>query len=99
MCHITGGGFYENVPRMFTHNKELGAFFNSSSWQKPAIYNFLQEKGNINEKEIFNVFNMGIGFMVVLAKDNVVAALEILNKFHTAQVIGEVTSSGSIEIK
>jgi phosphoribosylformylglycinamidine cyclo-ligase len=99
MCHITGGGFYENVPRMFTHNKELGASFNASSWQKPAIYNFLQEKGNITEKEIFNVFNMGIGFMIVLTKDNVDKALEILNKFHTAQVIGEITTKGIIEIK
>jgi phosphoribosylformylglycinamidine cyclo-ligase len=98
MCHITGGGFYENVPRMFVNNKQLGASFNASSWQKPAIYNFLQEKGNITEKEIFNVFNMGIGFMIVLAKDNVVGALEILNKFHTAQVIGEITSKAIIEI-
>jgi phosphoribosylformylglycinamidine cyclo-ligase len=98
MCHITGGGFYENVPRMFTHNKELGATFNGSSWQKPSIYHFLQETGNITEKEIFNVFNMGIGFMVVLAKDNADKALEILNKFHTTQIIGEVTNTGLIEI-
>jgi phosphoribosylformylglycinamidine cyclo-ligase len=98
MCHITGGGFYENVPRMFVHNKQLGASFNASSWQKPIIYNFLQETGHITEKEIFNVFNMGIGFMIVLTKDNVSKALEILNKFHTTQVIGEVTNTGLIEI-
>jgi phosphoribosylformylglycinamidine cyclo-ligase len=84
---------------MFVHNKQLGASFNASSWQKPAIYNFLQEKGNITEKEIFNVFNMGIGFMIVLSKGNVGKALEILNQFHIAQVIGEITSKGIIEIK
>jgi phosphoribosylformylglycinamidine cyclo-ligase len=98
MCHITGGGFYENVPRMFV-NKQLGASFNSSSWEKPAIYNFLQEKGNISDKEIYNVFNMGIGFMVVVSKDDVNKSLDILNKFHTSQVIGEITNKGIIEIK
>jgi phosphoribosylformylglycinamidine cyclo-ligase len=98
MCHITGGGFYENVPRMFSHNKQLGASFDASSWQKPAIYGFLQEKGNITEKEIFNVFNMGIGFMVVVSKDHATQTLEILNQFHTAQVIGAITNKGIIEI-
>jgi phosphoribosylformylglycinamidine cyclo-ligase len=98
MCHITGGGFYENVPRMF-YTKELGASFDSSSWERSFIYNFLQEKGNISNKEIYNVFNMGIGFMVVVSKDDVNKSLDILNKFHTSQVIGEITNKGIIEIK
>jgi len=98
MCHITGGGFYENVPRMF-YTKELGASFDSSSWERSFIYNFLQEKGIISNKEIYNVFNMGIGFMVVVSKDDVNKSLDILNKFHTSQVIGEITNKGIIEIK
>lgn len=97
MCHVTGGGFYENVPRMFT-NKQLGASFNKSGWQPKPIFKFLQEKGNISEQEIFNVFNMGIGFMVVVDKKDFEQSLAILNRFHQSQVIGSITNTGHIDI-
>ncbi len=98
MCHITGGGFYENVPRMFASNKNLGAEFTSSNWEKNKVFDFLQQQGNIPEKQMFNVFNMGIGFMVVVSKDYVDKALDVLNTFNRTQVIGEVNGSGKISI-
>ena len=97
MSHITGGGFYENVPRMFSDNT-LGVRFDKSSWKKPAIFDFLQEEGNVTEKEMFQVFNMGIGYMMVVEKQNVDKAISILNKHHIASVIGEITKTGLIEI-
>ena len=97
MSHITGGGFYENVPRMFS-DETLGVSFDKSSWKKPAVFDFLQEKGNVTEKEMFQVFNMGIGYMMVVEKENADKAISILNKYHTASVIGEITKTGSIEI-
>lgn len=98
MCHITGGGFYENVPRMFI-NKQLGATFNKSSLPQNSLFKFLQHYGNVSEHEMFNVFNMGIGFMVVIDKNDVEQSLNILNEFHQSRVIGTITNTGSIEIK
>jgi len=97
MCHITGGGFYENVPRMFI-NKQLGASFNKSSLPQNNLFKFLQHYGNVSEHEMFNVFNMGIGFMVVIDKNDIKQSLSVLNEFHQAQVIGSITSTGKIEI-
>jgi phosphoribosylaminoimidazole synthetase len=94
MAHITGGGFYENVPRMLP--KEVGAKFDKKAWTIPPIFPFLAGHGSLSEQELFNVFNMGIGFMVVVAPDKVTKTLEILG--NTAQVIGEVTSDTGVQI-
>ena len=88
---------YENVPRMFS-DKTLGVKFDKSTWKKAAVFDFLQEEGNVTEKEMFQVFNMGIGYMMVVEKENADKAISILNKHHTASVIGEITKTGSIEI-
>lgn len=97
MSHITGGGFYENVPRMFL-DKTLGVRFNKSTWKKPAVFDFLQNEGNVSEKEMFQVFNMGIGFMIVVEKTQADKVLEIAKKHIAASVIGEITKTGNIEI-
>lgn len=97
MCHITGGGFYENVPRMFI-NKQLGASFNKASLPQNNLFKFLQHYGNVGEHEMFNVFNMGIGFMVVIDKKDVEQSLHILNEFHQTQVIGSITNKVNISI-
>ncbi len=97
MSHITGGGFYENVPRMFS-DKTLGVKFEKNSWKKPAVFDFLQNEGNVSEKEMFQVFNMGIGFMIVVEKADADKVLEISNKHIAATVIGEITKTGIVEI-
>jgi phosphoribosylformylglycinamidine cyclo-ligase len=64
IAHITGGGFYENVNRIIPEN--LNAFINMGSWEIPGIFNFLEDAGNISENEMFRVFNMGIGMVLVI---------------------------------
>lgn len=97
MSHITGGGFYENVPRMFS-DKTLGVRFQKNAWKKPTVFDFLQQEGNVSEKEMFQVFNMGIGYMIVVQKKAADKALEILHKHTQAYIIGEITKTGNIQI-
>lgn len=93
MAHITGGGFYENVPRMLSGN--LGAKFDQSTWTKPVVFPFLQEKAGISDKEMFTVFNMGVGYMIVVDPSVADKAVSLLEG---ASVIGEITETGEVEI-
>ncbi len=68
IIHITGGGFYENVPRVIP--KGLGACILYGSWDVPAIFKFMQKKGDVSEKDMFSTFNMGIGMMFVISKED-----------------------------
>ncbi|UNM97035.1 phosphoribosylformylglycinamidine cyclo-ligase [Ignatzschineria rhizosphaerae] len=94
MAHITGGGFFENVPRMLSGN--LGAKFDQSTWKKPTVFPFLQEKAGISDKEMFTVFNMGVGYMIVVDPSVADRALSLLPK---ASLIGEITETGKVEIE
>jgi len=67
MAHITGGGLVGNIPRVLP--KDCNASINKSSWPVPKIFTFLQEKGPVDEEEMFRVFNMGIGFVLIVAED------------------------------
>ncbi|WP_174615846.1 phosphoribosylformylglycinamidine cyclo-ligase [Virgibacillus ihumii] len=88
--HITGGGFYENFPRMMPEG--LGVEINTTSWERPAIFGFLQKQGNISDDEMYGVFNMGIGMTLVVAADDAEDALNCLEKQgESASVIGKVT--------
>lgn len=93
MAHITGGGFYENVPRMLSG--QLGARFEQKAWNPPVIFPFLQKAAGISDKEMFTVFNMGIGYMIVVDPSDVEQTLSLLP---TATLIGEITESGEVEI-
>lgn len=93
MAHITGGGFYENVPRMLSG--QLGARFDYQAWNPPAIFPFLQKAAGISDKEMFTVFNMGIGYMIVVDPCDVEKTLALLP---AASLIGEITESGEVEI-
>ncbi|RRJ45883.1 phosphoribosylformylglycinamidine cyclo-ligase, partial [Pseudomonas aeruginosa] len=64
MNHITGGGFYENIPRSLPDG--LSADINANAFPTPAIFDWLQEQGNISTDEMYNIFNMGIGFTVIV---------------------------------
>lgn len=90
-AHITGGGFIENIPRALP--KALSVKIDRTAWQVPAIYNTLQQLGNLNDEDMFNAFNMGIGFVLVVDANDSARALEII-KAHdfNAYTIGQVVS-------
>lgn len=91
IAHITGGGFYENMPRAFGEN--LSACITKGSWPILPIFDLIQKKGGISEHDMFNTFNMGIGMMVIVAKEDVDAALASLKESNVpAYVIGEMVS-------
>ncbi|WP_226584394.1 phosphoribosylformylglycinamidine cyclo-ligase [Halobacillus litoralis] len=69
LAHITGGGFYENIPRSLPEG--LGALIETDSWQVPAVFRFLQEKGGLSDEEMFGVFNMGIGMVASIRREDV----------------------------
>ena len=77
MAHITGGGLTENVPRVLPEN--VKAVIEQSRWQRPKLFDWLQREGNVAESEMHRVFNCGIGMVVVVARENVAQALQLLN--------------------
>jgi phosphoribosylformylglycinamidine cyclo-ligase len=85
LAHITGGGLIGNVPRVLPEG--LAAKFDSLTWSVPPIFNLIQQRGNVDRDEMYNVFNMGIG-MVIICSTNSVA--NITRALPEAKVIGEV---------
>ena len=73
MAHITGGGLTENVPRVLP--KGLTADLSRSAWPRPAIFDWLQQAGGVDEAEMHRVFNCGIGMVVIVAEADVAATL------------------------
>ncbi len=97
MCHITGGGFYENVPRML--KKGQGVRIDMKSFPRPKIFDLIAKTGNISMAEMANVFNMGIGFILAVDQADVANTLAHLEEIkESAYVIGEVTNSGQVEL-
>lgn len=91
VSHITGGGFYENIPRMLPDG--VSAKITKGSWTIPPIFALLQKEGNISEHDMFNTFNMGVGMAVVVDKADADKAVEILKaNGEQAFVIGETVS-------
>ncbi|MEN6423048.1 MAG: phosphoribosylformylglycinamidine cyclo-ligase, partial [Smithella sp.] len=76
LVHITGGGFYDNVPRIIP--QACRSVIKKGSWEIPPIFKVIQEIGNVEEKEMFRVFNMGIGMMIIVAEKESQAVLEYL---------------------
>lgn len=92
VSHITGGGFYENIPRSIP--KGFGAKIDKSALRISPIFKLLAEKGNIPERDMFNTFNMGVGMSVVVAKADAEKALEILKaNGEDAYIMGEIIPS------
>ncbi len=77
MAHITGGGLTENVPRVLPEG--VKAVIEQFRWNRPKLFDWLQREGNVAESEMHRVFNCGIGMVVVVARENVVQALQLLN--------------------
>ena len=89
IAHITGGGFYENIPRSLP--KGLSAKIDESSLQTPPIFNVLMNTGGIDKRDMFNTFNMGVGMSVVVASEDADKAIEILRaNGESAYIMGEV---------
>ena len=92
MVHITGGGFYENIPRIFTTD-DVAALIDIDSWQRPNVFAWLQQAGNISEQEMLTTFNCGIGMLLIVHSDDAEATLESLRSQGEAPVaIGEIVS-------
>ena len=91
VSHITGGGFYENVPRMMTDG--LTARIRLDSFPKLPIFQLIQDKGNIPQRDMYNTFNMGIGMILALPADQAQQALSVLaDAGESAYAIGEVVA-------
>ncbi|MDF7641053.1 phosphoribosylformylglycinamidine cyclo-ligase [Bifidobacterium sp. ESL0784] len=89
VAHITGGGFIENIPRMIPAS--LGASIKVDTWSIPPIFDIIERAGSIDHKEMFNVFNMGIGMVLAVDPANVENALQTLESVgETGHVIGSI---------
>ena len=93
IAHITGGGFHENLPRALKDG--LGMKIDKSSYEVPEIFKYLQEKGKIDEEEMYHIFNMGVGMALIVNKEDVDKTLSLIDN---AFVLGEVTEESGIEI-
>lgn len=92
VSHITGGGFFENIPRSIPDG--LGAEIEKSAVKIPPIFRLIQKAGNVPERDMFNTFNMGVGMSVVVAEKDEAAALEILRaNGENAYTIGRIVKS------
>ena len=98
VSHITGGGFFENIPRCLPQG--LSAKIDKSALKIPPIFSLLQEKGGIPERDMFNTFSMGVGMALIVDKEDVVKAVTALDAAgQSARVIGEVVSGdGGVEL-
>jgi len=92
ISHITGGGFYENIPRSIPDG--LGAKIDKSAVKVLPIFDLIAKTGNIPERDMYNTFNMGVGMSIVVAKEDLEKSLEILKaNGEDAYVIGEIVES------
>lgn len=87
--HITGGGFYENVPRMLPENAK--AIIKKDSYPVPAIFDLIAKNGNVEETMMYNTFNMGLGMVIALDPEDVDTAMEAIQKAgDTCYVVGNI---------
>ena len=94
IAHLTGGGFWENIPRVLPDNTQ--AVIDESSWQWPEVFNWLQQAGNVSSHEMYRTFNCGVGMVIALPADVADSAIALLNeKGENAWKIGYITASDS----
>ncbi|MBS9877118.1 phosphoribosylformylglycinamidine cyclo-ligase [Vibrio sp. 665] len=96
ISHITGGGFWENIPRVLPEGTK--AVIDGNSWEWPVIFKWLQEKGNVDTHEMYRTFNCGVGLIVALPKDQADAAVALLKEEgENAWVIGKIAQADANE--
>ncbi|MDU7307002.1 MAG: phosphoribosylformylglycinamidine cyclo-ligase [Escherichia coli] len=94
IAHLTGGGFWENIPRVLPDNTQ--AVIDESSWQWPEVFNWLQTAGNVERHEMYRTFNCGVGMIIALPAPEVDKALALLNaNGENAWKIGIIKTSDS----
>ncbi|MCL1982811.1 MAG: phosphoribosylformylglycinamidine cyclo-ligase [Clostridiales bacterium] len=97
IVHVTGGGFYENVPRVLPGG--LCAEIDASTWKRPPVFSFIQKHGSISETEMFKTFNMGIGMMLFVDAGDAGGVLETLeHEGETAHAIGIVARGEGVSL-
>lgn len=98
IAHITGGGFYENFPRMLPEG--LGVLLDEGAWKVPAIFNFLQKHSDMSRDSMYHVFNMGIGMALVVHPEEKEHALKVLEEIgEEASVIGTVQQQEGVHFR
>ena len=98
VAHITGGGFDENIPRILSEGQ--GIYVKEGTWPILPVFQFLEKKGKIEHREMYNTYNMGIGMILAIDKADVAKAQEILAKANRkTYVIGKVTANPGVEIE
>lgn len=94
MAHITGGGLPENLPR--TLPEGVHAVIDPGSWERPALFRWLQENGEVPEEDLWNTFNLGVGFCLVLPAEAVAAAIRICGaEGHQAWELGQIAAGAA----
>jgi phosphoribosylformylglycinamidine cyclo-ligase len=98
MAHITGGGFYDNIPRVLPAG--CGALIHMGSWPVPRVFRWIEEQGAVQAKEMYRTFNMGVGFILVTPKPRALRVVQHLGRRGLrAWVVGEVTKGGGVNIQ
>lgn len=98
VAHITGGGFDENIPRILREGQ--GITVEEGSWEILPIFRFLEKYGEIDHREMYNIFNMGIGMVLAIDESEAAKAIEILASYgDKATVIGRVTDTPGVDIR
>jgi phosphoribosylformylglycinamidine cyclo-ligase len=99
MAHITGGGLVGNIPRVLPSN--CNAELKTAAWERPAIFDFLEKRGPVEKAEMYRVFNMGIGFVLIVAKEYADAIEEKLTRSgQTVYRIGRIAAgTGKVVLK
>ena len=97
ICHITGGGFDENIPRVLQPGQ--GIFVEEGSWEMPPIFPFLEKYGKVDHREMFNIFNMGVGMVLVVHPEDARQTLSLFQSLgEKASVMGRVTDKEGVDI-
>ena len=98
VAHITGGGFDENIPRILHEGQ--GIEVKEGSWEILPVFRLLEKYGKVPHREMFNIFNMGVGMVLAVDEKDAAKAIEILAKHgEKASVIGKITDKPGVEIK
>ncbi len=96
IAHLTGGGFWENIPRVLPEGTQ--AVINESSWQWPSVFNWLQQAGNVSRHEMYRTFNCGVGMIIAMPSSEEESAIALMNDHgEKALKIGAIAASNTDE--
>lgn len=97
MAHITGGGFVDNIPRVLPEN--CTAVIDRASWRVPTLFTFIERQGKVDHDEMYRVFNMGIGYVIIVREKDASAAMSLLAKQkQTPVIIGKIEKGAKMVV-